>query len=110
MCLTGDHLLASSRARVGQGKFYQVRKLIGSFAMSDDDAKQAEDDYDGFSVGTLFGRTFLEKLLMAIIDAHPVGQDTSETRLKVAVRALTGENSKAEAYRGRRRKADPAHS
>lgn len=64
--------------------------------MSDDSGKQASDDYDAFSVGTLFGRTFLEKLLLAIIDAHPLGQKTSETRLRIAVHVLTGENSKAE--------------
>lgn len=67
--------------------------------MSDENAKEAEDNYDGFAVGTLFGRTFLEKLLLAIIDAHPLGQDTPETRLSKAVRALTGENSKAEAVK-----------
>ncbi|MGR3610130.1 MAG: hypothetical protein ACU0BN_14960 [Sulfitobacter sp.] len=64
--------------------------------MSDENAEQKEGDFDGFAVGTLFGRTFLEKLLLSIIDAHPVGQDTPERRLSVAVRALTGENSKAE--------------
>lgn len=64
--------------------------------MSNKNAQETEDEYDGFAVGTLFGRTFLEKLLLSIIDVHPLGQDTPETRLKVAVRALTGENSKAE--------------
>lgn len=64
--------------------------------MSDENAEQMEDNYDDFAVSTLFGRTFLEKLLLSIIDAHPVGQDTPETRLSVAVRALTGENSKVE--------------
>lgn len=33
---------------------------------------------------------------MAIINAHPVGQDTPETRLNIALRALTGEASKVE--------------
>lgn len=64
--------------------------------MPNDSTKQAGDDYDGFSVGTLYGRTFLEKVLLAIIDAHPLGQDTSETRLRIAVRALTGEDTKVE--------------
>ena len=64
--------------------------------MSNENAEQTEDNYEGFAAGTLFGRTFLEKLLLSIIEAHPYGQDTPETRLSVAVRALTGENSKAE--------------
>ena len=33
---------------------------------------------------------------MAIIHSHPVGQDTPETRLNIALRALTGEDSKVE--------------
>lgn len=65
-----------------------------------ENGEQAEDAYyDGLAVDTLFGRTYLEKLLLSIIDAHPLGQDTPETRLKAAVRALTGENSKAEAVK-----------
>lgn len=64
--------------------------------MSNENAEQTEDNYDSFAGSTLFGRTFLEKLLLSIIEAHPVGQDTPETRLSVAVRALTGENSKLE--------------
>lgn len=61
--------------------------------MSGENAEQAEDNYDGFAVATLFGRTYLEKLLLSIIEAHPFGQDTPETRLSIAVRTLTGENS-----------------
>jgi hypothetical protein len=64
--------------------------------MSDENTEQTEHNYEDLAVGTLFGRTFLEKLLLAIIDAHPVGQDTPETRLNIAMRALTGEDSKAE--------------
>jgi len=64
--------------------------------MSDESTEQTEDNYEDFAVGTLFGRTYLEKLLLSIIEAYPFGQDTPETRLKVAVHALTGENSKAE--------------
>lgn len=64
--------------------------------MSDKNVQETGGKYGGFAVGTLFGRTFLEKLLLSIIDAHPLGQDTPEIRLKAAVRALTGENSRAE--------------
>lgn len=64
--------------------------------MSNENAQETKDEYDGFAVGTLFGSTFLEKILLSIIDAHPFGQDTPEARLNVALRALTGENSKAE--------------
>ena len=64
--------------------------------MSDESTEQTEDNYEDYAIGTLFGRTYLEKLLLSIIEAHPFGQDTAETRLNVAVRALTGENSKAE--------------
>ncbi|WP_170381969.1 hypothetical protein [Ruegeria atlantica] len=63
--------------------------------MSDEDFNQTEEDYESYSVGTLFGRSFLEKLLLAIIKAHPIGEDTPESRLRNAMRALTGENSKA---------------
>jgi len=53
-------------------------------------------DGEEYAIETRFGRTFLEKLLLAIINAHPVGQDTPETRLNIALRALTGEDSKLE--------------
>lgn len=66
-----------------------------------DNKKLEEIPYDGeeYAINTLFGRTFLEKLLLTIINAHPVGQDTPETRLNIALRALTGENSKGETVR-----------
>ncbi|WP_417733447.1 hypothetical protein [Roseovarius sp.] len=54
-------------------------------------------DGEEYAIETRFGRTFLEKLLLAIINAHPVGQDTPESRLNTALRALTGEDSKVEA-------------
>lgn len=53
-------------------------------------------DGEEYAIETRFGRTFLEKLLLAIIKAHPVGQDTPESRLNTALRALTGEDSKVE--------------
>ena len=64
--------------------------------MEDDSPDHSSDESQDQVIGTLFGRTFLEKLLLAVINAHPVGQDTPETRLNVALRALTGEDSKAE--------------
>ncbi|SCZ49515.1 hypothetical protein SAMN04488118_10194 [Epibacterium ulvae] len=67
--------------------------------MSDESTEQTEDNYGDFAVGTLFGRTYLEKLLLSIIEAYPFGHETPETRLGVAVRALTGESSKAEAVK-----------
>lgn len=53
-------------------------------------------DGEEYAIETRLGRTFLETLLLAIINAHPVGQDTPESRLNIALRALTGEDSKVE--------------
>lgn len=64
--------------------------------MTNNNRTPLNDGPEGYSHSTMFGRTFLEKLLLEIIDAHPVGHDTPETRLNIAARALTGENSKAE--------------
>ena len=64
--------------------------------MKNDDPEQSSDESHDQVIGPLFGRTFLEKLLLAIINAHPIGHDTPETRLRIALRALTGEDSKVE--------------
>lgn len=61
--------------------------------MSIEDFLNSDDDYEGvFQKGT-YDRPFLEKLALAIIDAHPAGKDTQQTRLNKAMQALTGESA-----------------
>ena len=43
--------------------------------MSDENAEQAEDNYDGFAVATLFGRTYLEKCF------YPLSRPTHLVRI-----------------------------
>jgi hypothetical protein len=101
MYLAGDHLVATS-ARAGAVSLKW--SLGGAFVdwenyMENEKLDSSWDNVEDYVRPTFFGRAFLEKLLLAIINAHPVGQDTPETRLKIALRALTGENSKAEIVR-----------
>ncbi|WP_353473437.1 hypothetical protein PVT71_05170 [Salipiger sp. H15] len=64
--------------------------------MENGNQNNSQSDSESPAVRTRFGRTLLEKILLAIIRAHPFGEDTPERRLNIALRALTGEDSKVE--------------
>lgn len=97
MSITCDHLVAPSRAHASRGDHsWLVPFIAWGDHVESDGPNHSHSDSESSVVGTLFGRTFLEKMLLAIINAHPVGQDTPETRLNIALRALTGEDSKVE--------------
>lgn len=88
--------------------------------MSFEDFLNSDDDYDDFFLKSPYDRSLLEKLALAIIDAHPKGADTKQTRLNKAMQALIGENAsklpmpddldaKALLVMGQQRHADKAH-
>lgn len=61
--------------------------------MSFEDFLNSDDDYEDFFLKSPYDRSILEKLALAIIDAHPKGTDTKQTRLNKAMQALIGENA-----------------
>lgn len=61
--------------------------------MSTEDFINSDDDYGDVFIKRTYDRPFLEKLLLAIINAHPVGEELTQTRLNKAMMALVGEKS-----------------
>jgi len=59
--------------------------------MSDSESNVQANQDQTLAPRSPFGQSFLEKLLLAIIDAHPAGAETRDARLRSALHALLGE-------------------
>lgn len=69
-----------------------------------DQSDDSETSSDEVSQAVAFGPTVLEQLLLAIIDAHPplVAVESRQTRLNIAMKALTGAKSSASPFKNDR--------